>query len=382
MREMLEPVFGESGAIVAQFFVILIFVLILIGVGYLIFRRYYGTALTRGGRSRPPRLGIVDSISVDHRRRLVLVRRDNVEHLLLIGSNADLVVESEIARAVPTGARPRQQTPRQQSPAQPEAQPQPQPQSRPQPQAQSRPQPQGQAQTRLPPSNQPPSPQPRASAPVAQSRTEPLPAPDQPKAPQTIAARPQAPGMSEPIPFPQHRRPPTRPHPPAAEPAYAAPDGGRGPEQPNVPTRATTVRNAPAAAPPVAAAATGGPAAASASAHFEEPAHPTTVEPAFSRAKAPNALRSSRYRIWKRLSRRRPRRKSSPTFQRRQHRRQQLTKAPCRQRHLANNQSHRHRIKPRRMTPSGPPPSAISKKRWPVSSGRSRQKAILEGFLN
>src|SRR5581483_1340423 len=38
---------------------------------------------------------------VDGRRRLVLVRRDNVEHLLMIGGPADLVVEPNIVRGVP-----------------------------------------------------------------------------------------------------------------------------------------------------------------------------------------------------------------------------------------------------------------------------------------
>jgi len=38
---------------------------------------------------------------VDGRRRLVLVRRDNVEHLLMIGGPSDIVVEPNIVRAMP-----------------------------------------------------------------------------------------------------------------------------------------------------------------------------------------------------------------------------------------------------------------------------------------
>jgi hypothetical protein len=45
---------------------------------------------------RPGRLGVVETIAIDSRRRLLLVRRDDVEHLLLIGGTADLVVESGI----------------------------------------------------------------------------------------------------------------------------------------------------------------------------------------------------------------------------------------------------------------------------------------------
>lgn len=52
---------------------------------------------TRFGKWRPgQRIGIVDTAQVDGSRRLVLVRRDDVEHLLLLGSDGDLVIESGI----------------------------------------------------------------------------------------------------------------------------------------------------------------------------------------------------------------------------------------------------------------------------------------------
>jgi hypothetical protein len=47
-----------------------------------------------------PRLAVIDAAAVDGRRRLVLVRRDNVEHLLMIGGPTDIVVEPNIVRAV------------------------------------------------------------------------------------------------------------------------------------------------------------------------------------------------------------------------------------------------------------------------------------------
>jgi flagellar protein FliO/FliZ len=43
---------------------------------------------------------VVDYASVDGRRRLILVRRDNVEHLLMIGGPSDVVVEPNIVRAL------------------------------------------------------------------------------------------------------------------------------------------------------------------------------------------------------------------------------------------------------------------------------------------
>jgi len=39
------------------------------------------------------RLAIVESLMVDGRRRLILVRKDGTEHLLLVGGANDLVVE-------------------------------------------------------------------------------------------------------------------------------------------------------------------------------------------------------------------------------------------------------------------------------------------------
>ena len=55
------------------------------------------------------RLAVVDAAAVDGSRRLVLIRRDNVEHLLMIGGRADIVVEPNIVRAAahePALARP------------------------------------------------------------------------------------------------------------------------------------------------------------------------------------------------------------------------------------------------------------------------------------
>ncbi|SMC80914.1 flagellar biosynthetic protein FliO [Rhizobium sp. RU36D] len=53
----------------------------------------------RGNRNRMPRLQVLDATAVDARRRLVLVRRDNVEHLIMIGGPTDLVIESRISEA-------------------------------------------------------------------------------------------------------------------------------------------------------------------------------------------------------------------------------------------------------------------------------------------
>jgi flagellar protein FliO/FliZ len=55
-----------------------------------------------GGKNRQPRLGVVDTFSMDRQRQLVIIRRDNVEHLILVGGTSDLLIESNIIRS--TGA--------------------------------------------------------------------------------------------------------------------------------------------------------------------------------------------------------------------------------------------------------------------------------------
>jgi flagellar protein FliO/FliZ len=72
-----------------------------------------GRLAATGGRKR--RLAIVEVLPLDAKRRLVLVRRDAVEHLVLIGPESDVVVERganppaaappDFAAALP-GARP------------------------------------------------------------------------------------------------------------------------------------------------------------------------------------------------------------------------------------------------------------------------------------
>jgi len=56
------------------------------------------TAAARGGR--PLRLAVTDAFTLDREgRKLVIIRRDNVEHLLLIGGPNDVVIEPNIVRS-------------------------------------------------------------------------------------------------------------------------------------------------------------------------------------------------------------------------------------------------------------------------------------------
>lgn len=53
-----------------------------------------------GGRQR--RLAVVETLPLDTRRRLVLIRRDGIEHLILTGAGADLVIETGIPAPAPS----------------------------------------------------------------------------------------------------------------------------------------------------------------------------------------------------------------------------------------------------------------------------------------
>lgn len=80
-----------------RFLLALIFVLGLIGILAAVARRagwgFPSTAI-KPGRTR--RLSVVEVTPVDSRRRMVLIRRDNIEHLLLISPTSEKVIERNI----------------------------------------------------------------------------------------------------------------------------------------------------------------------------------------------------------------------------------------------------------------------------------------------
>ena len=55
-------------------------------------RRGIGGQKTSSGR----RLAIVEVLPVDAKRRLVLIRRDNKEHLIMLGADRELLIESGV----------------------------------------------------------------------------------------------------------------------------------------------------------------------------------------------------------------------------------------------------------------------------------------------
>ena len=48
------------------------------------------------GRGRAKRLDIVETLSLDQRRQLIIIRRDNVEHLIMTGGASEIIIENNI----------------------------------------------------------------------------------------------------------------------------------------------------------------------------------------------------------------------------------------------------------------------------------------------
>jgi flagellar protein FliO/FliZ len=88
----------EFGTTTMQFILALVFVLALIGVLAAVARRMgfgYGPA-TKGARRR---LAVSEVVALDGKRKLVLVRRDSTEHLVILGPNSETLIEGSIAEA-------------------------------------------------------------------------------------------------------------------------------------------------------------------------------------------------------------------------------------------------------------------------------------------
>ncbi|CAA2138852.1 hypothetical protein [Hyphomicrobium sp. ghe19] len=82
------------------FWTVLLAVVAVLCAGAAVFVRAYLTGTAPSALLFRPkgerRLDVVDQASVDSRRKLVLIRRDDVEHLIMIGGPVDVVIETGI----------------------------------------------------------------------------------------------------------------------------------------------------------------------------------------------------------------------------------------------------------------------------------------------
>jgi flagellar protein FliO/FliZ len=104
--QFITSLFGGDGGntyLTALFALGAVIVLIVLGVWLL---KLIFKVTTNGPRGRNRRLAIVDSLVVDQKRQLLVIRRDNVEHLILTGGPQDLVIETGIAVEEPPAVQP------------------------------------------------------------------------------------------------------------------------------------------------------------------------------------------------------------------------------------------------------------------------------------
>lgn len=75
----------------------LAFVLALIALGVWVLRRYSPNLLGGGpGARKAKRLEVLEITSLDHRRKLALIRRDDKAHLLVLSPTSETVIETGI----------------------------------------------------------------------------------------------------------------------------------------------------------------------------------------------------------------------------------------------------------------------------------------------
>lgn len=103
--QFITSLFGGSGNtfLTAAFALgaVIVAILLVLWLLKLVFRASGNVA-----RGRNRRLAVVDSLALDPKRQLLIVRRDNVEHLILVGGPQDMVVETGIAVEEAPSAQP------------------------------------------------------------------------------------------------------------------------------------------------------------------------------------------------------------------------------------------------------------------------------------
>ncbi|MEO5806869.1 flagellar biosynthetic protein FliO [Devosia sp.] len=93
--QFITSLFGGSGNSILTSVFALGVVIVLIVLALWVFKMLF-KASNNIGRGRNRRLAVVDTLVIDPKRQLVIIRRDNVEHLILTGGPQDLVVETGI----------------------------------------------------------------------------------------------------------------------------------------------------------------------------------------------------------------------------------------------------------------------------------------------
>ena len=92
--QFLTNLFGAENTLATAVLALGIVLVLIVAAVWVL--KFVFRASTNVGWGRNRRLMVVDSMNIDPKRQLVIVRRDNVEHLIMTGGPQDMVVESGI----------------------------------------------------------------------------------------------------------------------------------------------------------------------------------------------------------------------------------------------------------------------------------------------
>ncbi|WP_051213503.1 flagellar biosynthetic protein FliO [Maritalea myrionectae] len=89
LTEILGEDLGNIAIVIGGLFITVLAIILVVWLIKVVFR-----ASRDGMRSKLRRLAVLQSAPVDNKRQLVIIRRDDVEHLLMIGGPNDVLIES------------------------------------------------------------------------------------------------------------------------------------------------------------------------------------------------------------------------------------------------------------------------------------------------
>lgn len=100
---------GENTYVTAALALGIVLVLIMLAVWLI---KLVGQAGRNVGRGRNRRLAVIEAVAIDAKRQAIIIRRDDVEHLIVTGGPTDILIEGGFA-APAQPARPQRRSPQQ-----------------------------------------------------------------------------------------------------------------------------------------------------------------------------------------------------------------------------------------------------------------------------
>lgn len=96
MNAWLTTQIGADAAKIVSYSILFVAACIILWLLILIVNRFSKGSHRTAEQNHKIRLSVCDAALIDNKRRLVLIKRDNVEHLILIGGPTDLIIENNI----------------------------------------------------------------------------------------------------------------------------------------------------------------------------------------------------------------------------------------------------------------------------------------------